>query len=637
VLVKPSLGLMRRTTPCAGRVDEAGLLAEQLLANFPESAAARHAVRAARGKQQADEAERLVQVAEEAVAHTDLSVLRSSFHKARMAAAAAPTNEALTLRLAALEFGVEARELDARVSDTLAHLADTDTRAGLTRYAALPPDARGRVRETAALSLLDDLERLLDRRSGPEDAVAALLALREAARIADSDPEGALQRLAAHEHALVGHGAATQLAVQLRHRIHDDRRRQLSDLLVLGRARLDAGDAAVSLEILGKVVLRELDPGERESVEALRAEASASLETREMEASYERLMQTGEPIAAREVAVQLLARAGPTEGRRDQVAAAREAARRAFGVWSFQVDGNRAERHEAPHTIELIAPTNTTTNGGSQIPWLDASGQSLILLECCDRWIFAQWVDLAGGRVRSCGVFRASDAFENPSTSLSPDDILTIATRHGVLQISLEAWDPISWRSRRALGFDEIVDASMITPDSRFVWTHSARDIRMARRTRVVDLERGRVVRELPDGLRFWPLTGASKPTIAYLREGKFLFLHHPNGAPLDGGRIELPTRLWHAVVHPYFKTLKRPHVFDFVAHECLPPRQASDLLAQCHDVAGRACTLVRVRRSRGARPATRADGSRCAACDGARSQQAGRSDPTRRAPTRGN
>ncbi len=536
-----------------GRIDEAGLLAEHLLASFPESAAARNAVRAAREKQQADEAERLVRVAEEAVGHTQLGVLRSSLHAARRAAAAAPPNEVLVRRLAALESELEARELEVEVRETRAQLADTDPRAGLTRYAALSPDARRRVREVARLPALDELELLLDRGADREDAVAALLALREAATIAASDPEGALRRLTAHERVLAGLGAATRLATQLRRRIDDDRRQRISDLLALARARLDAGDDAASLEILGKVALHELDPGDRDLVAALRGEASASLEAREMEASYERLMQTGEPVAAREVAVQLLARAGSTERdlRRDQIAAASEAARRAFGVWSFEVDDSRADRHEAPHTIELLAPSVTHSHASFSPPFLDASARSLILLEYCERWIFAQVVDLAAGRVRSCAVLRVFDPIENPETTLSRDDILTIATLHGVLQINVATWEPISWRSGKALGFEEIFESSMVTPDSRFLWTRSAPDIRMARRTRVVDLERGEVVREMPNGQRFWPLVGASKPTIAYLREGKFLFLHHPNGAPLDGGRIELPARLGHALVHP--------------------------------------------------------------------------------------
>ena len=536
-----------------GRIDEAGLLAEQLLASFPESTAARHAVRAAREKQHADEADRLVQVAEGALACPDLGVLRAYLDDARTAAAAAPANEALALRIAALESELEARDLDASVRDVLAQLADPDPRAGLARYVSLSPDARRRIREDASLPALDDLELLLDRGTDREDAVAAHLALGEAATIADSDPEGALRRLTAHERALVGLGAATQLAAQLRQRVDDDRRRRLSDLLTLARAHLDVGEDAASLELLGKVALGELDPGDRDRVEALRAEASASLETRELEGSYEHLMETGEPLAAREVAVQLRARAGATERdlRRDQVAVASAAARRAFGVWSFEVDDSRAERHEAPHTIELVAPTVTHSNGTSPVPCLDASAKSLILLEYCDRWMFAQIVDLAAGRVRSCAVLRVSDPIKKPETELSSDDILTIATRHGVLQISVKTWDPILWRSGRALGFDKVFDTCMVTPDSRFVWTRSSRDTRLARRTRVVDLERGRVVREMPDGQRFWPLTGASKPTISYLREGRFLLLHHPNGTPLDGGRIELPRDIWYADVHP--------------------------------------------------------------------------------------
>ena len=536
-----------------GRIDEAELLAEQLLASFPESAAARHAVRAARGRQHADEAERLVQVAEEALAHTDLGVLRSSLHAARTAAAAAPANEALALRLGALEYEVQARELDARVRDTLAKLADTDPRAGLTRYVSLSPDTRRRVREGAGLTVLDDLERLLDRRFDPEHAVTALLALREAATIADSDPGGALLQLAPHERALVGLGTATRLAAQLRQRIRDERRRQLSGLLSAVRARLEVGDAASALELVERAVLRELGPEERDSVEVLRAEAKASLETREIEASYERLLKAGDPLAAREVAERLLARAGDAEreGRRDQIAAAKEATRRAFGVCSFQIDDDPAERNETRHTVELGAPLNITAPQGQPVPWIDTSARSLVLLECCGHWIFIQLVDLVVGRVRACAMLRTPHPLDNPTTAVSPAGTLTIAARRGVLEVSLETWDPLSWRSQRALGIDGLLESIVIAPEGRFVWTHSTRDIGMTGRTRVVDLERGRVVREMSDGPRFWPLVGAREPTMAYSRRGATLSLHHPGGVPMDGGRIDFPASVCHALIHP--------------------------------------------------------------------------------------
>jgi superfamily II DNA or RNA helicase len=536
-----------------GQLEDAARLATQLLARFPESAVARRAVRVALEQQRAGEAERLVKDAEGALAQVDLGVIRASFHAARVAAAAAPPNEALNLRLTTVESEIAARELDAKISDTVRRLADPHPRAGLTHYASLPPDVRRRVRGVAGLLILDDLEHLLDRRSEPEGAVTAVLAFVEATSSAELDPEVALQKLAAHERALVGLDAASRLAAQLRQRIRDERQRKLSDLLATVRCRLDAGDAAAALELLGKITLRELESGERESVETLRTNAKALLETRELEASYERLLQAFDPLAAREVAERLLARASESEraGRQGQIAAAMEAARRLFGVWASQVGDDAAEEHETSHSVEMGAPLNITEGRGAPVPWLDAAAQSLVLLECCNHWIFIQLVDLAVGRVRTCAVIWSPEPLNYVTTAISRARTLTIAAPQGVLELSLDTWDPLSWRSRRALAIDGISESIEIAPESRFVWTQSTHDIGTTGRTRVVDLERGRVVREMSDGSAFWPLVGASEPTMAFSRRGTTLSLHHPGGVPVEGGRIELAATICHALVHP--------------------------------------------------------------------------------------
>ena len=489
---------------------------------------ARRAVRAALEHQRTSEVERLIEQAQDALAQADIGTLRSVVHAARAMSAAAPLDAELNLRLTTIESELAAREIEARVSDAVGRLAEPNPRAGLLGYAVLSPEIRRRVRDFAGLPILEDLERLLDRRSDPEDAVTALLAFGEAATIADSDPEVALQQLAAHERVLAGLGAATRLVAQLRQRLGDERRRQLSDLLAAARGRLDAGDAAASLELLKTVALRKLEPEERESVEVLRAATKASLETREIEASYEHLMEAGEPLAAREAAERLLARAGEAErGRRhDQVAAAREAARRAFGVWASQVGDDPAKGHDAPHTIELGAPLRITAHGGEPVPWIDAAARSLVLVECYDQWIFVQLVDLAAGHVRARAVIRTPERLVDPTTAVSPAGALTIATCQGVLELSLETWEPLSWVPRRALGFEGLNESITIAPGGRFVWTHSLRNSVITRasaalgQTRVVDLDRKRVVREISDGPRFWPLVGASKPTMGYFETG---------------------------------------------------------------------------------------------------------------------
>jgi hypothetical protein len=536
-----------------GKLEEAARLAAQLLARFPESAVARRATRAALEQQRAVEAERLVNDAEGSLAHADLGTIRSSFHVAQAAAAAAPPNQALTLRLSAIESEITARELEARLDDTVRRLAEPDPRAGLTRYASLPSEVRRRVRELAGHPVLDDLEQLLDRRSDPEDAVTAVLAFGEATTSADLDPEGALQKLAMHERALVGLDAASRLAARLRQTIREQRRQQRSDLLAAARAAFAAGDAAAVLELLGKEVVREFDSGERDSIEALRTDAQASLEMREMEASYERLLQAGEPLAAREVAERLLARATEAELpiRQSQVAVARDAARRVFRVWTSQVEDEVAVGRDAPHTIALGVPLSITTDQSTPVPWFDAAAQSLVLLECRDHWLFVHVVDPTIGRVNTRAVIRTPEPLARSTTFISPAGILTVASARGVLELSLETWEPLSWCSDRALAIDGVLESIVVAPEGRFVWTHSRHEDGAAGRTRVVDLERRRVVREISDGSPSWPLVGASEPIMAHPRYATTLSLYHPGGAPVDGGRVEIPAGICHALVHP--------------------------------------------------------------------------------------
>jgi len=535
-----------------GAIDEARRLAEHLLARFPDSAVARRTVRAAVEQQRASEAERLVNAAEQALTQADPEVLSASCHVARIALAAAPPNEKLAGRLAALEEEAAARDIDAKVSEVARHFADRDQRAGLTRYASLSPETRRRVRERTGLPMLDDVEHILGKRSDAEEAVSAVLALGEATANADDEPEEALRKLSAHERALAGLPAASRLAALLRQRLREERQRELAGLLAKAHGALAGGDAAGALEVLGKVGLRELDPADREAAEALRTSARTLLETKEMEASYERLLQTADPLAARAVAEQLLARASEAErpGRQDQIAAATAAVRRAFGVWVYEVGDDAQAQHETPRTIELGVPLTISTGHEDVLPWIDADASSLILLECCDRWLFLHTIDLAAGRVRAHVVIRTPEPLDYCVTAISPAGTLVVAGDQGaVLELSLATWDPLSWRSSREIASGDIVDLMQIA-DARLVWIHSRHGTGPAR-TRVVDLKQRRVVREMSDGWWFRPLLGAPEPTIAYSRRDTTLTLHHPGGALVNGGRIELPASVRGAIVHP--------------------------------------------------------------------------------------
>jgi hypothetical protein len=539
-----------------GALDEGRRLAEQVLARFPESAVARRVVRAALDHQRAQDAETRVRAAEDALARADLTSIRSLCEVARIALAAAVPDKKLSQRLAAVELEVDEREVDAQVRDVVCRLGDTDLRVGLTRYLSLSPVARRKVRDNSGRPALDDLEQLLGRRTDPAEAVEALLAFGEAAALAEQDPENALHKLTAHERVLMGLGVASRLADQLRQRIREKRKERLADLLAAARGALDGRSADNAMALLGTVNSRDLEPGDREVFDALRASAQALLETRAMEASYEALVRAADLLAAREVAERILERVGEAErpAWQARIAAAREAARQAYGVWASQADDGPAQAVEGPCTIALGAPLSLSACNEDPLPWLDPEARSLVLIECCDHWLLVYKVDLVAGRVRARAVFRVPERLGGiSSSSVSPDGVLTVAGKRGaVFSCSLETWEPLSWRTSASLKSREFLDRIKLAPIGRFAWIHTCRHFHDHRgRVRVFELERGRVTREISDGWWFQPIVGPEGPMMAHSRHGGALSLHLPDGTLVDNSSFQFPATVSSVLVHP--------------------------------------------------------------------------------------
>ena len=538
-----------------GLLDEARRLAEQLLTRHPESVVARRATRAALERQRADEAERRVKEAEESLTQVDVENARAACQAARLAVAAAPAEERITHRLAVVEAELAERELTARAGTMVRRLAECDYRAGLEDYASQPPAVRARIRELMRREVFDDLEQLLDRRATSEEAIDALLAYTAAVASADFHPQEALQTLATHERALAGFGAASRLAARLRQRLREDHRRELLGRLSTARAALDGGDAAAALERLGKESFHELDLADREEVEALRARARTLIETQEMEAAYERLLKSGSPLAAREVAEQLQARAGETERERRerQVQAAKDAARREFGVWVSRDDHARAGDGEARRAIELGAPLELAASGKDPLPWLDAEARSLVLLECCHRWLFIQEIDLSIARVRARVLLRTPERLFDVTTAVSPDGKFVIASADGrILELSQETWQPLSWQTLRDFKVGNKIDEIQFAPGGRHAWVRSRPDFDLlGRQVQVVDLERRRPARSISEGYWFRPLVGLDEPLMAHSRHGGALSLHHPGGATTDGDAFQFSVLVRAVLAHP--------------------------------------------------------------------------------------
>lgn len=537
-----------------GRLDEAQHLAEQLLVRHPESAVARRVIRAALDRQRADEAERRVREVEGSLTTVDVSVARATFETARSAVLAASPDQRLAHRLAVVEKELAERELAANAGDVVRRLAEGEDRDGLMNYASQPSEVRARVREILRMESLDDLEHLLDRRSASE-AIDALLAYNEAVGNAELHPQGALQSLVAHERALTGFGAASRLAGRIRQRLRDDRRRELLGRLAAARAAFDGGDPAAALGQLGRESFHELDSADREIIEIIRASARTALDTREKEATYECLLRDGAPLAACEVAELLLARAGESERaqRQRQVEEAQAAARRAFGVWVSRTNGGVEGEGGAERTIELGAPLDLAGGGKNPLPWLDAEGRSLILLERRDRWIFLEEVDLSVGRVCRRIVLQTPVRLAEVTATSFPAGNFVIADDGGrVLELSRENWQPLSWRSIRDPKVGEVTCEAKLAPGGRHVWVHIRRNFEdPIGVVHAVDLERRHAARTVSDGWWFRPLFGPGEPMMALLRRGLVLSLHDPGGAAVDGGTFPLPGMIDEVLVHP--------------------------------------------------------------------------------------
>ena len=532
-----------------GAIDEARRLADEVLARFPESEVARGVVRAAAEQERTREAERLVNEAEEALARADVEGAGDRLRRARAALVAGPKGEPLAARIAGLEAEVKERDLGAKVDSIVRRLAEPDLRPGLSLYASQRhDDVRRRIREAASLPLLDAVERLLGRRSDPQAAVASVLALAGATAIAERQPEAAIAKLAPHARVLAGLAEASSLEARLRQRLLDDRRRKLAELLAAVRATLDAGDATGALAALAKAEVSDLGALEREAVEALGASARALLEQRHREASYDRLLRAGNPLAAREVAEQLLARGGEAERERWRAALreATAAGRRAFGVWvseSGGEEGGAVDAAGAAVTVDLGAPLKISNYWDGPVQWLDAEARSLAVLECCDRWVFVCLVDLASGRVRVRAVLRAPEPLYHPEAQVSRTGTLTVAANPGaVLELSLATWDPLFWRaSGDIVPRGEIVDRIVVVPDTRHAWVDS-RPLDGSGLVQVVDLERRRVVRALSDDWWFQPIAGPGEPRMA-IGQDELLSLYESSGVKLPGGKVDLPAR----------------------------------------------------------------------------------------------
>lgn len=535
-----------------GNRQEALRIAECIVAVFPESAAARHIIRAATDEKRHDDAKQHVVNAEEALARGDLDTALQWLRRAEQALATSSKSDALRAHITILEAEAKARATANAIADISASLAK-DTKSALLRYAAAQDEIRVEVRKKNSSLVLDLLERILQKRVKAEDAVDAVLDLGEAVATVDRDPKSALDKIIGHERILTGIAEATKVQARARELLENDRVRRVSKIFDAARAAIDEGNAQQALDTLGQIDTHDVRASERQALEALRNEANAIIELWSLGQLYEQLLSS-DPLAACEIAEQILAR--PDANRiqwQEAIAVARRNARRKFGVWVAEDPASETLRAiEGPVTIDLDVPVRLPMPLDQPLPWIDSDAQTFVLTESHDRWIFIRVIQAATGKVISRVILRMPERVEGLDAQVTRSNTLCVISEEAaVFEISLESWDPLFWRaSHELVPRGEIVDHVKIIPESRYVWAQLRRDNELGR-VRIIDAQRRRVVRELEDIWSFEWVVDAHESRMICSNAGDRVTVRDIRGVPTPE-RLSLPnTPVNHAVVHP--------------------------------------------------------------------------------------
>jgi tetratricopeptide (TPR) repeat protein len=565
-----------------GRFDEAEAAARHPAVLASTSAEVRKALRAIDEHRRRARAAELVASAERALASDEpekaIALLRQAI--ADRAEGLAPRVEDL---LARAESEGRERKGAAAVSATLHLLAAADRSDGLVAYVALPPEARARVREAAPAPELSRLDETGVTGAGARAraAVAAVLALSRAERLASSDPDAALDLIQQHARLLDGVRAA-RAAVQRadaarRARRRDEARRRFEkarDLLgpllddePLGAPELPVGAVTEAHALLSEDAIAQLPEPEQAAARALRRRASDHLVRGKLASYLAKLVAKGEIAQARAVVETHLDAAEPgplplAPGSREQLRGSLERwIQRTFDVAVAGEDARDLEARGLARAMVTDAPVPMPDLWGVSCVEprgalrLSNGGRCLVDVQARGTLVFLRVVDVAESPplLRTTAVFQTPQPTRIQGALVSAEKVVCVDRFGAILAASLPDLRVLSWHPPMdppplttripELSLPHIVQQAAVTADGRFVWTvEDPGDA--ARRLRVLDLQRSLIVHEepvSPEPAAIEPVSRVPGVAMAVLAMARGIVeLRRADGALVENGRFEL-------------------------------------------------------------------------------------------------
>lgn len=512
----------------AGDDEAAEASARALLARWPDSRVAGRVLGGIHDRRRAGEAERLLASARSALSNGDTGLATELCRQAR--SVGADTADLLNQILEAEAARERARQ-DVDVAAVCARLAGADPRPGLERFLALEPELRHRVRIQYDLPLLDWVEQVAARNKGTQHdaAIDAVLAVGAAASAAErGDDEATLALLEPHRSLIASLARANELQTQARARIAARRRTATASALDQARLALGQGDLETCERLCDQADGRDLDRALRPALDRVRDELHARQELKRGLARVDHLVASGDLVGARhELEVLLAADRGEVAdiaALRRRLDDLRAALRHAWCVRANDV-GEHPDHHDLVGELLGRLPYVEAAQR-----WLASGGRELVVASAEGPHLFLGRVSVDDGRLRERRYLRAPAPLgELISAAVDGEALWLIGDAGRVLQVSWTTGEPVRWLSlSRFLIGAERIERGFVAPGGNHLWLEVSLPGGLPQ-DRVIEIEPGRIRRELPAARSFHPLVAGSSSGVI--------------GAGLDSGAVRYTER----------------------------------------------------------------------------------------------
>ena len=448
-------------------------LARQIVAEHPDSVAARRVLKDASARaREAQQTSALAEV-QAALAEGDARRARQALTSARTLGASdgatAKLDEAVCCIEKAAREASERAEIDAVAQQLARAKSPAGIGAALEQYLSLERRLRSEVSRRASrreVTWLDEVD--ADDESRLRKLVPAVIALGIAeSDLSAGDPEAALAGIGPHRTFLRDLRSARAIIARAEAAAAERRRTELESLFSQAKNARAAGDLARAQALIDTLRRSTLAEEQQREFGEIRDAVAAMQGRQEQLALLERHFQSGDFIRARQLLVRLLGAGGSADEVRAWQARLTDAEARLRKEW-IVMDHQPAPGLRADDAPETACPHGL--NDGVQISLLPGA-RSALLASVRGRFVFVRIVDVDSGEIWRLLILRSPEALGSAVHGVADNCLWIIDEGFQYLEISCEDWLPRRCCSLRPhVASDMRLESGVAIPQAGVVW-----------------------------------------------------------------------------------------------------------------------------------------------------------------------